>query len=107
MRQAVRRKDYPRIDVLSSRYYSTKELLIDARNDLEKTLKQLNQSQLLLSQQQRDNIKFNVVLAMSDEIIDWEKSTISKEVCVSRFLKIKNLADWSPESRRSEQMVSH
>ena len=67
-------------------------------DDLEKTLNQLNESQLFLSQQQRDNIKFNVVLAMGDEIIDWEKSTISKEVCVSRFFQLKNLTNWSPNN---------
>jgi hypothetical protein len=67
-------------------------------DDLEKTLNQLNESQLFLSQEQRDNIKFNIVLAISDEIIDWDKSTVNKEECVVQFLKLKNLANWSPNN---------
>ena len=39
MRRAVKRRDYAAVDVLSSRYYDTKELLICARNELEKTLR--------------------------------------------------------------------
>lgn len=39
MRRAAKRKDYLAVDVLSSRYYDTKEMLIQAKNDLEKTLR--------------------------------------------------------------------
>lgn len=39
MRRAAKRRDYAAVDVLSSRYYDTKEMLICARNELEKTLR--------------------------------------------------------------------
>ncbi len=39
MRKAVARKDYMHIDVIASRYYDTKTVLEEARNDLEKTLR--------------------------------------------------------------------
>ena len=39
MRKAAARKDYAYIDVIASRYYDTKIVLEEARNDLEKTLR--------------------------------------------------------------------
>lgn len=39
MRRAAARKDYTSIDVVASRYYDTKIVLDEARNDLEKTLR--------------------------------------------------------------------
>lgn len=39
MRRAAIRKDYAHIDVIASRYYDTKIVLEEARNDLEKTLR--------------------------------------------------------------------
>lgn len=63
--------------------------------DLEKSLNRLNEGQLYLSQKQRDNIKFNTVLCVSDDIIDWSKSKVSKEECINEFLKLKNLIKWA------------
>jgi len=39
MQRAIKRKDYPTIDVLAARYYDTQYLLTEAKNDLEKTLR--------------------------------------------------------------------
>lgn len=39
MQRAIKRKDYPAIDVLASRYYDTQYLLTEAKNELEKTLR--------------------------------------------------------------------
>lgn len=39
MQRAIKRKDYPAIDVLAARYYDTQYLLTEARNELEKTLR--------------------------------------------------------------------
>ncbi len=39
MQRAIKRKDYPVIDVLAARYYDTQYLLTEAKNDLEKTLR--------------------------------------------------------------------
>jgi hypothetical protein len=63
--------------------------------DLENSLNRLSKGQLYLSQEQRDNIKFNVVLCISDDIIDWSKSQILKEECITDFLKLKKLIKWA------------
>ena len=63
--------------------------------DLENSLNRLNKGQLYLTQEQRDNIKFNVVLCISDDIIDWSKSQILKEECITDFLKLKKLIKWA------------
>lgn len=39
MQRAIKRKDYPTIDVLAARYYDTQYLLAEAKNELEKTLR--------------------------------------------------------------------
>jgi hypothetical protein len=39
MQRAIKRKDYPAIDVLAARYYDSQYLLTEARNELEKTLR--------------------------------------------------------------------
>ena len=46
--------------------------------DFEKSLNRLNIGKEYLTEEQRSNIKFNVVMCVSDEIIDWQKSTITK-----------------------------
>jgi hypothetical protein len=70
--------------------------------DLENSLNRLNKGQLYLTQEQRNNIKFNVVLCISDDIIDWSKSQISKEECITDFLKLKKLIEWASEESTFE-----
>ena len=63
--------------------------------DLKKSLNRLKEGQLYLTQQQRDNIKFNIVLCISDDIIDWSKSKVTKEECITEFLKLQELISWT------------
>lgn len=67
-------------------------------DDLKKTLTQLNISQLFLSEEQKNEIKFNIVLAISEEIIDWANSTVDKKECIEEFLKLKELTNWAADS---------
>ena len=64
-------------------------------DDLEKTLNRLNIGKDYLTKEQCDNIKFNVVMCVSDEIIDWSKSDVTIEEVTERFLELKPLTDWS------------
>jgi hypothetical protein len=64
-------------------------------NDLEKSLHRLGIGQKLLSDKQRSQIRFNIVMGVSDEIIDWSKSTVSKEQCIDEFQALKPLTDWA------------
>jgi len=63
--------------------------------DLEKSLSRLNIGKDYLTKKQCDNIKFNVVMCVSDEIIDWDKSSITKEECTEKFLGLKHLTNWA------------
>ena len=63
--------------------------------DLEKSLNRLNIGKDYLTKKQCNNIKFNVVMCVSDEIIDWSKSDITVEECTKEFLKLKPLTDWA------------
>jgi len=63
--------------------------------DLEKSLNRLNIGKDYLTKKQQNNIKFNVVMCVSDEIIDWGKSSVTKEECTDKFLKLKSLTDWA------------
>lgn len=65
--------------------------------DLEKSLNRLNIGKDYLTKKQCNNIKFNVVMCVSDEIIDWGKSSVTKEECTEEFLKLKPLTDWAGE----------
>ena len=65
--------------------------------DFEKSLNRLNIGKDYLTEEQRSNIKFNVVMCVSDEIIDWQKSTITIEQCTDAFLKLKHLSDWAAD----------
>lgn len=67
-------------------------------DDLEKTLNRLNISQEFLSQHQKSCIKFSIALGVSDEIINWSKSQITKQECADRFLNLKTLTKWAGES---------
>jgi hypothetical protein len=64
-------------------------------DDLEKSLNRLNIGKDYLTKKQCNNIKFNVVMCVSDEIIDWSKSDITVEECTKEFLKLKPLTDWA------------
>lgn len=70
--------------------------------DLEKSLNRLSEGQLYLSSKQRSDIKFNVLLCVSDEIIDWSKSQVSKEKCIEDFLKLKKLTEWANKDSKFE-----
>jgi hypothetical protein len=63
--------------------------------DLEKSLNRLHIGKDYLTKEQCDNIKFNVVMCVSDEIIDWGKSGVTKEECTEKFLGLKPLTDWA------------
>jgi len=63
--------------------------------DLEKTLNRLNIGKDYLTKEQCENIKFNVVMGVSDEIIDWEGSSVPKETCTENFLRLKLLTGWA------------
>jgi hypothetical protein len=64
-------------------------------DDLEKSLNRLNIGKDYLTKEQCDNIKFNIVMCVADEIIDWEKSSVTKEECTEKFLGLKLLTDWA------------
>jgi len=64
-------------------------------DDLEKSLNRLNIGKDYLTKEQCDNIKFNVVMCVSDEIIDWSKSSVTIEEVTEKFLKLKPLTDWA------------
>ena len=64
-------------------------------DDLEKTLNRLNIGKDYLTKEQCDNIKFNVVMCVSDEIIDWGKSRVTIEKVTEKFLELKPLTDWA------------
>jgi hypothetical protein len=55
----------------------------------------LNIGKDYLTKEQCDNIKFNVVMCVSDEIIDWSKSSVTIEEVTEKFLKLKPLTDWA------------
>jgi hypothetical protein len=63
--------------------------------DLEKSLNRLDIGKDYLTKKQQKNIKFNVVMCVSDEIIDWGKSSVTKEECTKKFLGLKPLTDWA------------
>jgi hypothetical protein len=63
--------------------------------DLEKSLNRLDIGKDYLTKEQCDNIKFNIVMCVSDEIIDWSKSSVTKEECTEKFLGLKPLTDWA------------
>lgn len=66
--------------------------------DLGNSLNKLNIGKNFLTHEQRNNIKFNVVMCVSDEIIDWESSTVDKQECIDRFLELKSKTNWAGES---------
>jgi hypothetical protein len=64
-------------------------------DDLEKTLNRLNIGKDYLTKEQCDNVKFNIVMCVSDEIIDWSKSSVTIEEVTEKFLGLKPLTDWT------------
>jgi hypothetical protein len=64
-------------------------------DDLEKTLNRLNVGKDYLTKEQCENIKFNIVMCVSDEIIDWSKSSVSIEEVTEKFLRLKPLTKWA------------
>jgi hypothetical protein len=67
-------------------------------DDLEKTLNRLNIGKEYLTEEQRNNIKFNIVMGVSDEIIDWDTSSITLEECTEKFLRLKHLTEWASDA---------
>jgi hypothetical protein len=67
-------------------------------DDLEKSLIRLNTGKNYLTKEQCDNIKFNIVMCVSDEIINWRKSSVTKKECTSKFLELKPLTNWASDS---------
>jgi hypothetical protein len=65
--------------------------------DLEKSLNRLDIGKDYLTKKQQKNIKFNVVMCVSDEIIDWGKSSVTKEECTEKFLGLNPLTNWAGE----------
>jgi hypothetical protein len=63
--------------------------------DLEKSLNRLNIGKDYLTKEQCNNIKFNVVMCVSDEIIDWSKSSVTIEETTEKFLGLKPLTSWA------------
>ena len=66
-------------------------------DDLEKSLNRLNTGKDYLTDEQQKNIKFNVVMCVSDEIIDWNGSGVSIEECTDKFLKLEHLTEWASD----------
>jgi hypothetical protein len=64
-------------------------------DDLEKSLNRLNIGKDYLTKEQCGNIKFNVLMCVSDEIIDWNKSGVTISEVTEKFLKLKPLTDWA------------
>jgi hypothetical protein len=64
-------------------------------DDLEKSLNRLNIGKDYLTKEQCENIKFNVLMCVSDEIIDWNKSGVTISEVTEKFLKLKPLTDWA------------
>lgn len=65
--------------------------------DLEKSLNRLHIGKDYLTKEQRENIKFNVLMCVSNEIIDWSKSSVAIEEITQKFLELKRLTDWAGE----------
>jgi hypothetical protein len=55
----------------------------------------LNIGKDYLTKEQCNNIKFNVVMCVSDEIIDWSKSSVTIEETTEKFLGLKPLTSWA------------
>lgn len=64
-------------------------------DDLEKTLNRLNIGKDYLPKKLCNDIKFNIVMCVSDEIIDWEKSNVTIEEVTEKFLGLKSLTNWA------------
>jgi hypothetical protein len=67
-------------------------------SDLSRSLNRLNVGKDYLTEEQHNNIKFNIVMGISDEIIDWKNSEIDKQECIDEFLKLKSTTNWAFES---------
>jgi hypothetical protein len=66
-------------------------------DDLEKSLNRLLIGKDYLSEEQKRNIRFNVVMCVSDEIVNWKTETI-KPQCQLKFNQLKSLTSWAGES---------
>ena len=64
-------------------------------DDLGNTLTRLEDGARYLTLEQRRMFKFNIVMGISDEIIDWESSTVDKQECIDQFLGLASLTSWS------------
>lgn len=64
-------------------------------DDLGNSLTRLQEGSKYLTKEQRSNFKFNIVMGISDEIIDWEGSKVDRKKCIDEFQKLMPLAVWA------------
>ena len=70
-------------------------ILPNELDDLGKLLDRLSKGSKFLTQSQKNRIKFSIVLGISDEIIDWDLSKVSKKECIDQFLSLKKYTKWA------------
>ena len=62
-------------------------------SELRTTIKRLRESAKLLFPQHRH--RFNVIMGVSDEIVDWSRSEWTRQQCKEEFEDIAKLVDWT------------
>jgi hypothetical protein len=65
-------------------------------DELEKVLIQLKNSSKFLTD--TDHILLDISLGISDKLVDWDKSVISKDFFMKKFFNLKKYTDWCIES---------
>ena len=66
-------------------------------DDLSNLLDRLNKGSKFLNQYQKTKIRFNVILGISSEIVDWKNSKISAKQCIESFLFLRDKVKWAKE----------
>ena len=66
-------------------------------DDLSNLLDRLNKGSKFLNQYQKTKIRFNVILGISSEIVDWRNSKISAKQCIESFLSLRDKVKWAKE----------
>lgn len=64
-------------------------------DDLERVLIDLNRSSKYIK---GENYEFCISLSISDYLINWEESLVSKDYFIQKFNKLKKLTDWASNS---------